>query len=147
LLEKKECIGVVTIDEAHKIFDRLPKYRPAFNDMRKLQQLSCPIIAMSATLTGGQVSILQQRYLRDNTLVLQSSTQHQNFQFKIQMYKRYKQQICSHPDINDDDDEEEEISEDVVYVGTTLSMWQSVVNQIQATIEGKSSVGFCEGCK
>lgn len=49
LLERKECVSVVTIDEAHKIFDRLPSYRPAFDDLRKLQQLSCPIIAMSAT--------------------------------------------------------------------------------------------------
>lgn len=32
LLAKKDRIGVITIDEAHKIFDRLPSYRPAFND-------------------------------------------------------------------------------------------------------------------
>ena len=81
LLEKKKCINVVTIDEAHKIFDKLPKYRPAFDDMRNLQQLSCPISAMSATLTDDQVSLLQQRYLRNgNTVVWRSSTLHQNFQ-------------------------------------------------------------------
>ena len=50
-LVEKEHISVVTIDEAHKIFDRLPSYRPALDDLRKLQQLTCPIIAMSATLT------------------------------------------------------------------------------------------------
>ena len=61
LLEKKECVSIVTIDEAHKIFDRLPSYRPAFDDLRKLQQLSCPIIAMSATLTCNQVTLLQER--------------------------------------------------------------------------------------
>ena len=46
LLAKKDCIGVVTIDEAHKIFDRLPKYHPAFNYLKKLKDISCPIIAM-----------------------------------------------------------------------------------------------------
>jgi len=63
LLEKKECISVVTIDEAHKIFDRLPKYRPAFDDMRKQQQLSSPTIAMSTMLTNDKEFLLQQRYL------------------------------------------------------------------------------------
>ena len=65
LVEKKERISVDTIDEVHKIFDRLPSYRPAFDDLRKLQQLTCPIIAMSATLTDNQVSLLQERYLRN----------------------------------------------------------------------------------
>jgi len=51
-LSNKECFSVVTIDEAHKIFDRLPSYRPAFDKMKQLQNLLCPIIAMSATLTA-----------------------------------------------------------------------------------------------
>ena len=62
LLSKKERFCLITIDEAHKIFDRMYSYRPAFNDMRQLKNLPCPIIAMSATLTGSQVQRLQQEY-------------------------------------------------------------------------------------
>ena len=52
LLAKNDSFGIITIDEAHKIFNRLPSYRPAFDDLKKLKQMSCPIIAMSATLTS-----------------------------------------------------------------------------------------------
>ena len=85
MLEKKDYISAVTIDEAHKIFYRLPTYWPAFDDLRKLQQLSCPIIAMSATLTGNQVSLLREKYLcSDNTVVLQKGVHRQNL-LKVQM--------------------------------------------------------------
>ena len=55
LLLKKEALSVVTINEAHKIFDRMPSYRPAFDEMKQLQKLSCPIVAMSATLATEQI--------------------------------------------------------------------------------------------
>ena len=51
---------MVTIDEAHKIFDRLPDYRPSFDEMKQLKNLRCPIIAMSATLTDEQIQSLKQ---------------------------------------------------------------------------------------
>ena len=50
---------MVIIDEAHKIFERMPSYRPAFNDIKQLHELSCPIVAMSATLTSVQVDTLK----------------------------------------------------------------------------------------
>ena len=141
LLEKKDCISAVTIDEAHKIFDRLPTYRPAFDDLRKLQQLSCPIIAMSATLTGNQVSLLREKYLRsDNTVVLQKGVHRQNLELKVQRYKRCKQVMHGQTEIDDD----EENGEDVIYMGTTSSMWQSTVNQIRATLEGQSCVVYLD---
>ena len=46
LLLKKERLSVVTIDEAHKIFDWMPSYHLAFDEMKQLQKLSCPIIAI-----------------------------------------------------------------------------------------------------
>jgi len=52
LLSKQDHFSVITIDEAHIIFDWLLSYRPAFNEMKKLQKLSCLIIALSATLTA-----------------------------------------------------------------------------------------------
>ena len=146
LLEKKECVSVVTIDETHKIFDRLPSYRPAFDDLRKL---SCPIIAMSATLIGNQVTLLQERYLRnDNIVVLQRSVHRQNLKLKVQRYKRHKQVMHGQADIDDDDDDDdEENSEDLIYMGTTSSMWQSTVNQIRAIVEGQSSVVYLDFVK
>ena len=41
---------MITIDEAHKIFDRMPSYRSAFDEMRQLQELSYPIVAMLHSL-------------------------------------------------------------------------------------------------
>ena len=108
LLARKHCISVVTIDEAHKIFDRLPSYRPAFDDLRKLQQLSCPIIAMSATLTSNQISLLQEKYLHSgNTVILQKGVHRQNLRLQIQRYKRCKQVLHGRMDIDDDDDDGE----------------------------------------
>ena len=66
VLSKKERFYLITIDEAHKIFDHMYSYHPAFNDMKQLKNLPCPIIAMSATLTGCQVEKLQQEYLHND---------------------------------------------------------------------------------
>ena len=54
---------MVTIDEAHKIFDRLPDYRRAFDDMKRLKELGFPIVAISATLTDKEIRCLKQLYL------------------------------------------------------------------------------------
>ena len=54
---------MVTIDEAHKIFDRLPDYRQAFDDMKWLKELGCQIVAMFATLTDKEIWCLKQLYL------------------------------------------------------------------------------------
>ena len=59
-------VSVIVIDEAHKIFDRMPTYhldQPAFDEMHQLKELSCPIVAMSATLTSLQIDALKQKYL------------------------------------------------------------------------------------
>ena len=65
LLAKKDHV-----DEAHKIFDRLPSYRPAFNDLKKLKDISCPIIAMSVTLTRDQIALLQKGYSSSSDTVI-----------------------------------------------------------------------------
>jgi len=54
---------LITIDEAHKIFDRDPNYHSAFDKMAQFKDLPCPIFAMSATLTDSQIKILQQKFL------------------------------------------------------------------------------------
>jgi len=91
LLAKKDCIGVITIDEAHKIFDRLPKYHPVFNDLKKQKEISCPIIAMSATLTNDQIAQLQQDFLRSsNTVTFKKAVNRGNHKLQLQLYKRSK---------------------------------------------------------
>ena len=55
LLEKKDILSMVAIDEAHKLFDRSSSYRPAFDSMNHLRKLQCPIVAMSATLSSDNV--------------------------------------------------------------------------------------------
>ena len=67
---KKERFCLITIDKAHKILDRMYSYRPAFDDLKQLRSLPCPIIAMSATLTGSQVEKLQQKYLHDGHCIV-----------------------------------------------------------------------------
>ena len=64
---------------------------------------------------------------------------------KIQQYKRCKQLISGQADIDGGDDDE--ISGDVVYMGTTSSMWQNTVTQIRATVEGQSSVVYLDFAK
>lgn len=47
-------------------------------------------------------------------------------------------------DIEDDD---EESDEDVIYMGTTSSMWQNTVNQIRAIVEDQSSMMYLDFIK
>ena len=77
---------MVTIDEAHKIFDRMPDYRPAFDAMQQLKELGCPILAMYATLTDAYVQSLKQDYLQsiDNCLVLTCGVHRANIQIGMQ---------------------------------------------------------------
>ena len=49
---------LIAIDEARKIFDRIPSYCPAFDKMMQLKELSFPIVAMSATLTNSRIKTL-----------------------------------------------------------------------------------------
>ena len=91
ILSKKENFCLVTIDEAHKIFDRMYSYRPAFNGMKQLKNLPCPIIAMSATLTGCQVEKLKQKYLHnDRCVVLTKGVHRDNVELNLLRYKRCK---------------------------------------------------------
>ena len=70
LHSNKDIVALIAIDEAHKTFDRIPSYRPAFDKMMQLKELPCPIVAMSATLTNSQIKVLQQNYLHQECAVL-----------------------------------------------------------------------------
>ena len=70
LVDCQNYLHAVVMDEAHKIFDRMPSYRPAFDSMKRLQELSCSLLAMSATLTTEHVQCLKQNFIRDNNCVV-----------------------------------------------------------------------------
>jgi len=46
-IKSNECqplyLRMIAIDEAHKIFDRMPTFRLAFDELQQLKELSCPI--------------------------------------------------------------------------------------------------------
>ena len=62
---------------------------------------------------------------------------------KSQRCKRCKHTIHDQADIEDGDENDE----DVVYMGTTSSMWQSTVNQSRAITEGQSAVVYLDFVK
>ena len=75
----------VAIDEVHKVFDRMSDYRPAFDSLKQLKELSCPIVAMSATLTDKQFTDLKQDYIQGyNCIVLTNSVSRDNLQISLQ---------------------------------------------------------------
>ena len=79
LLDRQDYLHAVVLDEAHKIFDRVPSYRPAFDSMKRLQHLSCRLLAMSATLTSEQVELLKKDFLHgDNCVVITQGVHRDN---------------------------------------------------------------------
>ena len=63
-------LHAVVIDEAHKFFDRMPSYRPVFDTMKRLQELSCSLLAMSATLTTELIQCLKLNFLHGDNCVV-----------------------------------------------------------------------------
>ena len=55
LKDKQGIFSLIVIDEAHKIFDHMPSFRPAFDNLRKLWEIDCSLLAMLATLTNEQI--------------------------------------------------------------------------------------------
>ena len=146
---------MVTIDEAHKIFDRMPSYRPAFDDMRRLCELSCPIVAMSATLTSSQVDTLKQEYIRnDRCLVITKGIHRQNLQLRMQRYRRRKQHNLEEGVVLvDDDSDKENESDSTISAGIDstfsagTSMWVDSINKIKPLFEDHSTVLYLDFVK
>ena len=92
LHDRQDYLHAVVMDEAHKIFDRVPSYRPAFNSMKRLQHLSCKLLAMSATLTSEQVKFLKKDFLHgDNCVVITQGVHRDNLVLQLKRYKRQRQ--------------------------------------------------------
>jgi len=88
---KANDVHLIVLDEAHKILDRLPSYRPAFDGIKRIKQLECKLLAMSATLTQDQVQILQADFLHSNNCVVLTVGVHRNnLVLQLRRYKRQK---------------------------------------------------------
>ena len=132
---------LIANDEAHKIFDRIPSYRPAFDKMMQLKELPCPIVAMSATLTNSQIKTLQQNYLHCECVVLTKGVYRDNLQLSIQRYMR-----CKQPSFDDEEDEDIETDSRCDSV-KTMSMWGVAISNIEKLLEGHSTVVYLDFVK
>ena len=136
LLARSEYVDLIAIDEAYKIFDRLPDYRPAFNALKQFRTMPFPIIAMSATLTSDQVDSLQKENMRsEERVVLSKSAHRSNLKLTLRLYKRSK--VCA---IGDYDTAQESDDEDVDAHVTAASPWQSSLENIKPSIKDHISV-------
>ena len=123
--------------------------------MKQLRELSCPIVAMSATLTSVQVDTLKQEYIRsDRCLVITKGVHQQNLQLSIQRYKRRKQHNFEDGVVlNDDDsDKENELDSSVsAGSGSTMSagtsMWVDSINKIKPLFKDHSTVLYLDFVK
>ena len=136
LLSNKDILGMITIDEAHKIFDRDSSHRPAFDKMMQFKELPCPIVAMSATLTDSQIKMFQQNFLHRECVILTKGVHRDNLQLSIKRYKHCKQQSF-------DDEEDENVETDPsCHPVNTTSMWGATIDNIQNLLEGHSTVVY-----
>jgi len=144
-LNNKDVFCVVAIDEAHKMFDRMPDYRPCFDAMKQLKELGCPIIAMSATLTDKQICVLKQEYLRiDKCVVLTSGVSRDNLQILLQRYRRQRCQAPDHDDDEDDDDDNDTTDETSSTALVNQSMWGEAITRLKCTLKSQPTVLYLD---
>ena len=76
--------------------------------MKQLKNLPCPIIAMSATLTGCQIEKLRQEYLHnDQCVVLTKGVHRDNLELNLLCYKRCKSSNTEIEILDEESDDEE----------------------------------------
>ena len=84
LLKNLNVLNIIVIDKVHKIFDRMPSFRSAFDELKRLKELNCPILAMSATVTSRQADSLKAEFLRgDNCITVVNSVHRSNLKLQL----------------------------------------------------------------
>jgi len=64
--------------------DRMPSFRSAFDELKRLKELNCPILAMSATVTSRQADSLKAEFLRgDNCITVVNSVHRSNLKLQL----------------------------------------------------------------
>ena len=149
-VDNSEMFCMVTIDEAHKVFDRMPDYRSTFDSMKRLKELSCPIVAMSATLTDKQISELKQEFLQsDKCVVLINSVSRSNLQIVLQRYRRRRHRqfadISNSINCNDEDCDEDDEYQSTL--SSSQSMWGETVSKVLPLMKDQSTVLYLDFVK
>jgi len=140
---KADDLHLIVLDEAHKILDRLPSYRPAFDGIKRMKQLECKLLAMSATLTQDQVQILQADFLHSsNCVVLTEGVHRNNLVLHLRRYKRQKPLVLDDDGEIDAMDDIEGVSSDPL--STESSSWSSTAQGIMGVLESNVSVVFLD---
>ena len=131
----------------------MPSFRPAFDELKRLKQLNCPLLAMSATVTSRQVDILQTEYLRgDDCITIVHSVHRDNLRLQLNRYKRKKiQAVLQHDDASDEDSEDDQDNMDVggesnsvVANSSAISSWTCTVLQLLPMTEGHCTVVYVD---
>lgn len=88
LKEKEDWLNLIFVDEAHKIFETMPSFCPAFDNLRKLKELKCNLLVMSATLTSEQIITLKAEFLHsDDCVVLTQGVHRNNLKLHLRKYQ------------------------------------------------------------
>ena len=150
----KSCknVNLVVIDEAHKIFDRMPSFRPAFDSLKKLQQLSCTLGAMSATLTSKQIKVLKHDFLHGaKCFVLTEGVHRDNLVLQLRRYKRQKQltydtdeNVNADEDVNDHEVDDDSTCNDESSSSGLLSSWSRTVQTIEKSLNDPLTIMYLD---
>ena len=113
--------------------------------MKQLKHLPCPIIAMSATLTGCQVEKLKQKYLHnDRCVVLTKGVYRDNVELNLLRYKRCKSSSIEIEILDEESDDEEKNSQSTT---TSTTMWEKTISAIEPVLDGHSTVVYMDSVK
>ena len=126
LKDKQGTFSLMVLDEAHKIFDCVPSFHPAFDDLRKLQGIDCRLLAMSATLTNQQIEILKTKFLcSEKCISFIQGVHRDNLKYHIKKYQYMRQkkiyEHCNGSSSDNDDNCDDSVE-------TLTSPWYSVVS-------------------
>ena len=121
---------------------RISVCRPAFDALKQLRKMPCPIIAMSATLTSDQVEVLQKEYMHgEKSLVLTRSVHRSNLKLILRRYKRSKVHNVEDEDVCASGDDEDDGAESIT---VTKSLWKSTLDNIKPMIKDHSVVIYLD---
>ena len=143
LIDRMDDMHLIVLDEAHKIFDRMPSYRPAFDSMKRFRLIPCKLLAMSATLTTDQIQLLKEDFLHsDNCIVITEGVHRKNLVLKLKRYKRQKQFV-------NDMDAETNITDDVEtdtsdVLSNESSSWRRTAQEITEITDSEVTVVYLD---
>ena len=140
LTDRMDDLHLLVMDEAHKIFDRMPSYRPAFDSMKRFRQMPCTLLAMSATLTTDQIQLLKKDFLHsDDCVVITEGVHRKNLVLKLKRYKRQKQFVN---DMGAETDTVDDVETDTL--SNESSSWTRTAQEITDIVDSEVTVVYLD---